>query len=255
MWRDNLTWGQKRIAGELAKLGYRVSPRTVAKYRPSGLSRQPGQRWMTFVRNHLHQVWACDFFTVATARFHLLYVFVVISLDRRRLVHVGVTEHPSAAWAAQRIVESTVDAQYVPRFLVHDRDAIFGDIFRKRVRGLGTRLLATPPRSPQANTFCERVNGTIRRDCLDHVIVWGECHAVRVLDEYLGYYHGRPHRGLRMQPPDGERHLPPQRPRQGTRITATPILGGLHHRYGFAAAPPGVRAPPTAPTPWRLAAA
>ena len=111
---------------------------------------------MTFVRNHLHQTWASDFFTVVTARFQVLYVFVVISLGRRRLVHVGVTAHPSAAWAGQRIVEATIDAEYAPRFLVHDRDSIFGDLFRRRVRGLGTRLLATPPRAPTANAFCER---------------------------------------------------------------------------------------------------
>jgi len=98
MWRDNATWGEDVISGELAKLGYVVSPRTVAKYRPSGLARARGQRWMTFIRNHLHETWACDFFTVITARFRVLYVFVVLSLERRRLVHVGVTEHPTAAW-------------------------------------------------------------------------------------------------------------------------------------------------------------
>jgi len=237
MWSDNFTWGEDRIAGELAKLGYRVSARTAAKYRPSGLSRRRGQRWVTFIRNHLDETWACDFFVVITARFRVLYAFVVLSLGRRRLVHVGVTEHPSAAWAAQRMAEATADADHVPRFIVHDRDSIYGTAFRARVRGLGTRLLATPPRAPKANAFAERVIGTLRRDCLDNVIVRDERHAARVLDAYIGYYHGRPHRGLRMQPPDGARHLPPPRPPPGTRIVATPILGGLHHRYGFAAAP------------------
>jgi hypothetical protein len=256
MWRDNLTWGQKRIAGELAKLGYRVSPRTVARYRPSGLARQRGQRWVTFVRNHLHQTWASDFFTVVTARFQVLYVFVVISLERRRLVHVGVTAHPSAAWAAQRIVEATVDADYAPRFLVHDRDSIFGGLFRSRVRGLGTRVLATPARTPTANAFCERVIGTLRQDCLDHAIVRDEGHLEHVLDGYLTYYHGRPHRGLRMQPPDGEHHLPPPRPPRGTRIVTTPILSGLHHRYAFVVGvPPGVSAPLGAATAVAMAAA
>jgi len=234
MWRDNPTWGQKIIAAELATLGYQVSPRTVAKYRPAGLDRQRGQRWNTFIRNHLHETWACDFFVLVTARFRVLYVFVVLSLGRRTIVYAAVTEHPSAGWAAQSIVEATADAHRVPRFLIHDRDSIYGADFRRRLRGLGTRLLTTPPRAPKANAFCERVIGTLRRDCFDHFIIKDERHAQRVLHDYVAHYHDRPHRGLRMQPPDGARHLPPPRPPKGTRILATPILGGLHHRYGFA---------------------
>jgi hypothetical protein len=156
MWRENPTWGQQIIAAELAKLGYRVSPRTVAKYRPTGLDRRRGQRWSTFIRNHLHETWACDFFVIVTARFRVLYVFVVLSLGRRTIVHAGVTEHPSARWAAQRLVDAAVDTQQIPRFLIHDRDSIYGADFRRRVRGLGTRLLATPLRAPKANAFCER---------------------------------------------------------------------------------------------------
>jgi putative transposase len=234
MWRENPTWGQKIIAAQLARLGYQVSPRTVAKYRPSDLDTQRGQRWTTFIRNHLHETWACDFFVLVTGRFRVLYVFVLLSLDRRKIVHAGVTEHPSARWAAQRFVEAAADARQIPRFLVHDRDSIYGADFRRRVRGLGTRLLATPPRSPKANAFGERVIGTLRRDCFDHIIVKNQQHAERVLHDYLAYYHGRPHRGLRMQPPDGARHLPPPRPPIRTRIAGIPILGGLHHRYGFA---------------------
>jgi putative transposase len=172
MWRDNPTWGEDRIAGEMAKLGYGVDSRTVAKYRPAGLARGRGQRWTTFVRNHLKETWACDFLVVVTARFRTLYVFVVLSLGRRRIIHVGVTEHPTATWTAQRMVEAVGDAGLAPRLLIHDRDAIYGAAFRCRVRGLGTRRLSTPPRTPQANAFAERVIGTLRRDCLDHVIVW-----------------------------------------------------------------------------------
>jgi putative transposase len=235
MWRDNPTWGENRIAGELAKLGYRVSPRTVAKYRPVGLARGRGQRWTTFIRNHLHETWACDFFTVISIRFRVFYVFVVLGLGRRRIVHVGVTEHPTAGWAAQRLVEATAELDYVPRFIVHDRDSIYGGLFRTRIRGLGARALVTPPRAPQANAFAERMIGTLRRDCLDHIIVRDERHVENLLREYLVYYHGRPHRGLRMQPPDGARHLAPPRPARGTRITAIPLMAGLHHRYGFEA--------------------
>jgi putative transposase len=242
MWRENTTWGQQIIAAELATLGYQISSRTVAKYRPSNLDRQRGQRWTTFIRNHLQETWACDFFVLVTARFRVLYVFVVLSLGRRTIVHAGVTAHPSARWAAQRIAEATSDAHQIPRFLVHDRDSIYGTAFHYRVRGLGTRLLATPPRAPTANAFGERVIGTLRRDCFDHIIVRDEQHTERVLREYLAYYHGRPHRALRMQPPDGPRHLPPPRPPMGTPIAGIPILGGLHHRYGFVTA---ARAPPS----------
>ena len=203
MWRENPTSGQQIIAAELAKLGYHVSPRTVAKYRPPGLDRRRGQRWNTFIRNHLHETWACDFFVIVTVSFHVLYVFVVLSLHRRKVVHAGVTEHPSARWAAQRLVDAAVDTQQIPRFLIHDRDSIYGADFRRRVRGLGTRLLAPPPRAPTANAFGERVIGTLRRDCFDHIIVKDQQHAERVLHDYLAYYHGRPHRGLRMQSPDG----------------------------------------------------
>jgi putative transposase len=114
MWRDNATWGEDMISGELAKLGYLVSPRTVAKYRASGLARGRGQRWSTFIRNHLHETWACDYFTIVTARFRVLYVFVVLSLDRRRLVHLGVTEQPTAVWSAQRLIEAVADTDQVP---------------------------------------------------------------------------------------------------------------------------------------------
>jgi hypothetical protein len=242
MWRENATWGEDMIRGQLAKLGYVVSSRTVAKYRPSGLSRGRGQRWTTFLRNHLHETWGCDFFTVVTARFRVLYVFVVLSLHRRRLVHLGVTDHPTAAWTAQRFVEATADAGVVPRFVVHDRDSIYGGVFRTRVRGLGTRFLITPPRCPQANSFSERVIGTIRRGCTDHVLVRDARHAERILTDYLAYYHARPHRSLHLQPPDGARHLAPPRPPAGAQIVKTPILGGLHHLYGF---PTTTRPPPT----------
>ena len=138
MWRGNPTWGQKIIAAELAKLGYHVSARTVAKYRPVGLDRQRGQRWTTFIRNHLHETWACDIFVLLTGRFRVLYVYVVLSLERREIVHAGVTANPSAKWAAQRLVEATAGGRESPRFLVHDRDSIYGSEFRRRVRGLGS---------------------------------------------------------------------------------------------------------------------
>jgi transposase InsO family protein len=208
-----------------------VSPRTVAKYRPRNLDRRRGQLWRTFVHNHLSQIWACDFFTIVSLRFHLLYGFVILALERRTIVHFGVTEHPTAEWTAQRVVEAIGD-HAAPRFLLHDRDSVYGEAFRRRVGGLGVRELITPPRAPTANAHCERVVGTIRRDCLDHVLVWNERQAERLLREYVRYYDGRPHRGLHLQPPAGRNWLVPARPPPTASVRGSAILGGLHHRYG-----------------------
>ena len=153
------------------------------------------------------------------------------------IVHVGVAEHSTGEWTAQRVVESIGDC-VPPRFLLHDRDTIYGEEFRKRVRGLGVQELVTPPRCPTANAYCERVVGTLRRDCLDHLLVWDERQAERLLREYVRYYDARPHRGLRLQPPAGRHWLPPARPPPTASVRGHPILGGLHHRYGVA--PDGV---------------
>jgi putative transposase len=200
------------------------------------LQRGRGQSWSTFLRSHASQVWACDFFTVVTVHFRTLYAFVVTSLERRRIVHVGVTAHPTGAWVAQRMVEAVGDAP--PRYLLHDRDSIYDARFRARLRGLGVRCLRSPPRAPQANAICERLVGTLRRDCLDHLLLFGERHAERVLREYVRYYHGRPHRSLRAQAPAGARWLAPARAATSPEVTAMPVLGGLHHRYGFPSAGP-----------------
>ncbi len=146
-----------------------MSPRTAAKYRPPHLPRNRGQFWPTFIRNHLHQTWACDFLTIVTLRFQILYCFVIVDLARREIVHIGVTSSPSAQYAGQCLFEAVADRENEnPRFLIRDRDSIYGGAFRRRVKSCGTRCLITPPRSPQANAICERLNGTLRGDCLDH---------------------------------------------------------------------------------------
>jgi putative transposase len=236
MWKENPLWGEDVIAGELAKLGHHVSPRTVAKYRPANLPPGRGQKWSTFVRNHLGQTWACDWFTIVTLRFQVLYAFVILDLGRREVVRLGVTPTPSAQYAAQSFVEAVCDRDdQAPRFLIHDRDSIYGIEFRRRVKGFETRCLVTPPRAPQANAFCERMIGNLRRDCLDNFIVLDDLHAERILGEYLRYYHGRPHRGLRRQAPSGARWLPPVRPVPAKEVRSRPVLGGLHHEYSIAA--------------------
>ena len=174
-WTENPLWGEDRLAGELRKLGYKVSPRTVAKYRPPHVPRNRGQSWPTFVRNHLHQTWACDFLNIVTLRFHILSCFVIVDLARRKIVHIGVTSSPSAQYAGQCFVEAVVDRDNEnPRFMIRYRDSIYGKEFRRRVKSCGTHCLITPPRSPRANAICERLSGTRRRDCLDHIIVIDE---------------------------------------------------------------------------------
>src|SRR6266511_60530 len=243
MARDNPSWGQERIANELLlKLGLRVSPRTVCKYMPKRLDRGPGirvqsQRWRTFVRNHARAIVACDFCVVITATFRLLYVFVVIEHASRRLLHVNVTAHPTAPWTLQQL-RDPIPSDHTYRFLIHDRDAIFSQQLDQCVRNLGLRVLKTPPQSPQANTICERLLGTLRRECLDFVIPLAENYLRRHLQQWVQHYNaGRPHMSLGPgipQPPSSlpvplqtHRHRLPKH----LRVVARPVLGGLHQEY------------------------
>jgi putative transposase len=243
MARDNPTWGQARIAAELLlKLGIQVSPRTVQKYLledPKAGRRQavPSQRWMTFVRNHAQGMLACDFFVSITVRFHILYVFVMMEVDSRRLLHFNVTSHPTAPWTLQQFREVLDNAQDY-RFVIHDRDKIYSQDLDLAVRAMGMRILKTPFRSPQANSHCERLVGTLRRSCLDFLIPLGESHLRRIVKEWqIHYNQARPHSSLGPglpEPGDGlpvplqkQRHQIPE----GYRVRARPILGGLHHEY------------------------
>jgi len=175
MARDNPTWGQARIGNELSiKLGIQVSPRTIQKYLlkdPNSRRRRPdpSQRWMTFVRNQAQAMLACDFFVSVTARFQVLYVFVIMEIGTRRLVHFNVTAHPNAAWTLQQFREA-INNQQSYRFLVHDRDSIYSRELDLGVKAMGVKVLKTPLRSPQANSYCERLIGGIRRECLDFLI-------------------------------------------------------------------------------------
>jgi transposase InsO family protein len=207
-------------------LGIDVSRTTVAKYMVRH-RRPPSPSWRSFIRGHLDEIVAVDFFTVPTLRNRVLYVFLVLSLDRRRILHFNVTENPTAAWTRQQIVEAF--AWKTPsRFLQRDRDKIYGEVFRARVRGLGLEELMSAPRSPWQNGYVERLIGTIRRECLDHVVVLNERHLRRVLSRYLEYYHRwRPHSGLGMDAPDGRRV---QGVHEG-RIVEVPEVYGLHHHY------------------------
>lgn len=207
MARENPTWGQHRICLELAlKLGIFVSPRTVAKYMPRDPGRGPGrivsyQRWLTFIRNHAPAVVATNL-----RGFHTLYLFVVMEVESRRIVHYGVTAHPTADWTIQQLREA-IPAEQSYRFLVHDRDRIFSDRLDRAAQAMGVRALKTPPHAPKANTFCERLIGTLRRECLSFMIVRDENRLRTILSQYLRYYnHARPHMalgpGIPAPPPD-----------------------------------------------------
>ena len=233
MARENRTWGAVRIVGELRALGIEVSASTVRVYRGEALRRPPSPSWRTFLRLHAPQIWAADFFTVQTLTFRTLYVFVVLGHQRREIVYWNVTAHPTAAWVWQQIIEATPWST-TPRFLIRDRDRSYGGDFVRRARAIGIQTVLTPVHAPQANALAERVFGTIRRECLDHLIVLNEAHLRRVLREYVAYYNdARPHRSLALEPPAGPRVLAP--PSRRASVVGAPVLGGLHHVYDWAA--------------------
>ena len=222
----NPLWGAPRIHGELLKLGFDVSQRTVARLMPRR-SKPRSQTWRTFLENHIADLVSIDFFLVPTATFRVLYVFVVLLHRRRRVVHFNVTDSPTAAWTAQQIIEAFPDDS-APRYLLRDRDSVYGAEFRRRVEGIGIAEVLTAPRSPWQNPFAERVIGTIRRELLDHVIVLNEGHLLRRLRSYLRYYHGsRTHLALEKDAPEPRAIELPER----GRVVALPRVGGPHHRY------------------------
>jgi len=223
----NVGWGAPRIHGELLKLGINTSERSVSRFIPPRPRKPPSQTWRTFLDNHLGSMASIDFFTVPTATFRVLYVFFVLSHDRRRVVHWNVTSHPVAQWTAQQIVEAFPE-DTAPKYMIRDRDGIYGKRFHGRVEGMGIEQVLTAPQSPWQNPYAERLVGSIRRECLDHVIVLGELHLYRILKSYFDYYHRSPtHLALGKDPPEPR---PVQPPTMG-KVVAPPEVGGIHHRY------------------------
>jgi transposase InsO family protein len=232
MHRENPLWGAPRIHGELLMLGIQVSESTVSNYLSTLPRRRPTQGWRTFLRNHLHETIAVDFAIVPTIRFKLLFVFVVLDLARRRILQLGVTAHPTAQWTGQRLAEALPWDSHV-RFLIRDRDGVYGHEFRSRARSLGLRQVVTARASPWQNGYCERVIGTLRRECLDHVIAVNERQVQRVLDEYRRYYNrSRTHLSLKKDAPEGRSAANSA----FGRVVSVTEVGGLHHRYDRAAA-------------------
>jgi transposase InsO family protein len=222
----NPRWGAPRIHGELLKLGIDIGETTVAKYmaRPRTPS---SQTWKTFLRNHMSDVVSTDFFVVPTATFRLLFVFLVLSHERRRVIHFAVTAHPTAEWTAQQLLNA-FPWNTATRYLLRDRDGSYGETFCQSAEVIGIKEILTAPRSPWQNAYVERLIGSIRRDCLDHVLVFNERGLRRILKSYFDYYErSRTHLSLAKDAPISRAVQPPSL----GKVIAIPQVGGLHHRY------------------------
>jgi putative transposase len=234
MAKDNCLWGAERIQGELVKLGIAVAKRTVQKYmravRPPHAS---GQTWTTFLKTHAKDVWACDFLPVVDLCFRQAFVFFIIELSSRRVVHFGVTREPCAAWVAQQLREATPFG-VGPKYLIRDNDGKYGMLFDAVAKRTGIEVLHIPYRAPRANAICERFMGSVRRECLDHLLIFSARQLRRVVNEYVEYFnHARPHQGLGQRIPEGPRGS--ESAGQSGKIISLPVLGGLHHDYRRAA--------------------
>ena len=223
--RANPLWGAPRIHSELLKLGLTVAQRTVAKYMVRRPPRSPTQNWKTFLHNHLGQMVSVDFLTVPTLNFQLLYVFLVLSHQRRKVLHFNVVQAPSARWTAQQLREA-FPFTAPPKYLLRDRDGIYGLEFQLCAAAIGLEELRIAPSRPWQSPYVERLIGSIRRECLDHVLVLNRAHLHRVLESYFVYYHeSRTHLALAKDSPDSRVIM------SHGKIVAIPQVGGLHRRY------------------------
>jgi len=228
---DNRLWGAERIRGELLKLDMHVCKRTIQKYIQGVYPPRPmGQSWRTFLRNHGGEIWACDFLQVTDLFFRSLFAFFNTLLKSRKVIHVGVTRSPTDAWIAQQLREATPFG-HSPKYLIRDNDRKFGSCFARVAATSGINILKTPYHAPRANAICERFLGSVRRECLDQVLILHEQQLHRVLRAYVAYFNrARPHQEIQQQIPEGEvSSIPPGQ--SGNCIIAVPVLGGLHHEY------------------------
>jgi putative transposase len=232
---NNRLWGAERIRGELLKLDIRVSKRTIQKYiKQLHPKRARGQSWKTFLRNHAEGVWACDFLQVTDLFFRPLFAFFIIELKSRKVIHVNVTRSPTDLWVAQQLREATPYGQ-IPKYLIRDNDKKFGPNFARVATTSGIQMLRTPYRTPQANAVCERFLGSVRRECLDHYLIFHEKQLQRLINNYVLYFNqARPHQGLGQRIP-GLPVLSASSPNQLGQVLSVPVLGGLHYDYRRAA--------------------
>ena len=222
----NPLWGAPRIHGELLKLGIVVSQATVGRYMPWRPA-VPSPTWRSFLHNHMGDTVAIDMFVVASATFRLLYTVIILGHNRRKVIHFDVTQNPTQVWLAHQMTEA-FPWDTAPRYLLRDRDASYGQAFRDRIQVMGIKEVVTAARSPWQNAYVERIIGSVRRECLDHVIIFGERHLRGVLSSYFQYYHKTPtHLALDKDCPESR----PIQPLSAGKIIAFPQVGGLHHRY------------------------
>ncbi|MCZ6677087.1 MAG: integrase core domain-containing protein [Candidatus Poribacteria bacterium] len=227
----NPLWGAPRIHGELLKLGIELSERTVSGLLHRHRPKPPSQTWRTFIKNHMPEMAAVDFLVVPTIRFRMLFVLIVLSHARRQVVHFNVTAHPTSQWTAQQIVEA-FPWDSSPRYLLRDRDGIYGEWFQRRVQSMGIEEVLTAYRGPWQNAYIDRLNGSIRRVCTDHIVVFGERRLRSILRGYFEYYHeDRTHLGLEKETPIGRPIS--NRGSPSTNLAELPRAGGLHHRYSW----------------------
>jgi putative transposase len=229
---QNHLWGAERIRGELLKLGLRVCKRTIQKYmRQVRTTRLQGQNWATFLHTHAEQIWACDFLPVTDLLFHSLSAFFIIELRSRKVIHVGVTRAPTDAWVAQQLREATAYGQG-PKYLIQDNDSKFGTGFARVAHTSRIEILKTPYHAPRANAICERFLGSVRRECLDHLLILHEKQLHRVLNAYVLYFNrARPHQGIRRAVSSARSAGLVLPDHAGGKIISFPVLGGLHHDY------------------------
>lgn len=226
----NRLWGAERIRGELLKIGVRVSKRTIQKYMRSWRRKPGGQTWSTFIKNHAHDIWSCDFIQSYDLLFRPVFLFFVVHLASRRVVHMAATRNPSQDWTAQQIRNATMDGD-APKFLIRDRDDKFGGAFDRAAKGAAIRVVKTAVRAPDMTAIAERFAGSLRREMLDHVLVFDDHHLARLAREYVAFFNrGRPHQGIAQRTPVGSATVSAE-----GEIIAHPVLGGLHHDYRRAA--------------------
>ena len=229
---DNPLWGAERIRGELLKLEIKVAKRTIQKYmRQAKPARPPSQNWSTFLKNHGHEIWSCDYLPITDIFFRQLYAFVIVELSTRKIIHIGVTRHPTDEWTAQQLREATPFDQR-PKYLIRDNDAKFSTHFERVATDASIKVLKTPFQAPNANAICERLIRSIRQECLDHFLILNERHLSKTLKNYIDYYNThRPHQGIgQLTPVKAGAKV-----ETGGKVVAFPILGGLHHYYERAA--------------------
>ena len=231
MARDNRLWGAERMRGELLKLGIRVCKRTIQKYMKGVRTTRPyGQTWKTFLHTHAQQIWACDFLPVTDLFFRSLFAFFIVELHSRRVIHMCVTRSPTDAWTAQQLREATAYG-VSPKYLIRDNDSKFGVAFARVAQTSGIKILKTPFHAPRANAICERFLGSVRRECLDHLLILQEKQLNRVLRAYVQYFNqARPNQGIRQQIPEQKAGAVPVQHASG-KVISFPVLGGLHRDY------------------------